>query len=673
MHGPSTLLVFLMPQHLLNLIGQTFSGAAAKRYTAEIARHHRIQASPGYRDAARWLLSVLEGAGLDATIESYAATLHERFWALGSFQEWSCREATLDWIKEDGSERLCDYRASAVSVIQRSVAADGEFDVIDVGAGRPQDYDGIDVTGKLVLSRAEVGETYREAVHKRGAAGILFDEINATVPGRNRTDLPDARQYASFWWGEENPTGWGFVLTPRQGDAVRAALAQGEQVTMRVHIDARLFDGDFENVIATIPGSGEGALLATAHLCHPQGFANDNASGAAALLETAITLHKLIAAGQLPQPRRTIIFLWIPEMTGTAAWLSRHESLIPDILAGVNLDMVGEDQARTGSVLLIDAPPAAMPSFAPALLSRLRDDLVRDALSYMQVKTPLALIRTQTIPFSGGTDHMITSDPTVGIPTPTLIQWPDRNYHTTADVMEMVDERSLWTAGVLAGGYLVWLADAERDEAIWLGWEMLHRYETDLMAFVADALARFAELSPMQQAQAWAQLNDDVAFRQDRMSAALESLLRLAPIENALLELVGDMNAFTDSALNQARRQVRPHTLPQLRTKPDEWQQRAAAMIPHRLYRGPVMEMGFPNTVLQLDEADQTAWTALYRQVPAWRLVRAFAEYWADGRRSLAEIARLVALETGHFAGPAIESYFNLLVKAGLMQISTTL
>lgn len=656
-----------MYQNLLETIGQAFSGAAAKRATAAIARHHRIQASPGYRDAAHWLLAALQDAGLDASIERYPANLGERFWTLASFQEWDCRAATLDWLKEEGPQRLCNYRATAVSIIQRSVSADGEFQVADAGAGRPQDYEGLDVAGKLVLSRANVMQTYREAVQKRGAAGVLFDHIDATAPGRNRTDLPDARQYASFWWGEENPTGWGFVLTPRQGDAIRAALDAGKQVTLGVSIDARLYDGEFENVVAAIPGSGEGALLATAHLCHPQDFANDNASGAAALLETALTLQRLIAAGELPQPQRTLLFLWIPEMTGTYAWLARHEAMIPDIAAGINLDMVGENQAKTGSVLLIDSPPAAMASFAPALLSRLRDDLLRDKCSFMQVQTPLLSMRTQTIPFSGGSDHMVTSDPTVGIPAPMLIQWPDSFYHTTADTMAMVDENSLWTAGVLAGSYLMWLATAGRQDVLWLGWEMLHRYEADLAAFVGDALAAMASRSPQETARAWSDLSEGVAFRLERMSAALESLLRLAPVENALLSLVGDLNELTDGLLERARHQVRPRTLPGLAQQTDAWTLRASAIIPQRLYRGPIMEMGSPNQLFAFDEEDIVTWRGLYAQIPEWRLVRVFAEYWADGQRNLAEIAHLVAMESGQSAGPAIETWFRLLEKAGLM------
>ncbi len=657
----------IMLSQLVERIGAAYAGGTAKRHTAAIARYHRIQASPGYRAAANWVLHTLQNAGVSASIETYSANLQTTFWSLASFQEWACQEATLEWVKEGRVERLCDYRASAVSVIQRSISVCGEFQVVDVGAGRPEDYEGVDVTGKLVLSRAQVMQTYREAVLQRDAAGILFDDIGATAPGRSRHDLPDARQYASFWWGDDDPRGWGFVLTPRQGDAIRAALHAGEQVVMRAHIRASLYDGAFENVIARIPGTEEGEVLAMAHLCHPQDFANDNASGAGALLETAITLQELIVSGVLPPPKRTLTFLWMPEMTGTFAWLAAHEERIPHIVAGINLDMVGESPDKTGSVLLIDSPPAASASFTVALLSRLRDMLITNAFSYQQVHTPLALIRTQTIPFSGGSDHMVTSDPTVGIPTPMLIQWPDRHYHTTADTMEMVSERSLWLAGVLAGSYLYWLAQAGGEEARWLGWEMIHQYEKDMAAYVGTMLSDWPEHTAGGQARLWAQLDAGIAFRHERMGAALASLERLAQIDNTLYVLLGELNDLTERFRARIHRQIHSHHMVDAGNEEDAWERHAQKIIPRRRYRGPIMEMGLPNRVLSLDEEDVRIWLALTEQ-PYWRLLRALAEYWTDGRRSLAEIAKLVALETGFEVGPAIEQHFSLLARVGLIE-----
>lgn len=654
----------MQPSSLLATFGQAFSGDAAKRYVAEIARHHRVQASPGYRAAAEWLVSTLRANGLDATIERFPATENDHFWSLLSFQEWECRSATLDWPRADGFERLCDDRATAVSIIQRSIAVDGEFEVVDAGDGRPDDYANLVVAGKLVLSRAPVRHTYLAAVVERGAAGILFDHIDATVPGRNRVDLADFRQYASFWWQPGMAKAWGFVLAPRQGDALRAALRAGEQVKLRAHIDARFYDGSFEAVVATIPGTGSEEVLGIAHLCHPQGFANDNASGAACLLEVATTLQRLIAGGALPSPRRTLTFLWVPEMTGTYAWLAVHEDRLPGIVAGLNLDMVGERQETTGSVLVLERPPEAMASFAPDLLEHLRDELIHEQKSLGGV-VDYALFRYTTTPFSGGSDHMITSDPAVGIPTPMLIQWPDRFYHTTADTIDHVDPRSLQRAGMLAGSYLYWLAQAGDDQARWLGWDMLARYESRLSQEVQGRTTSLPDSGGPERALAWERLVHLAAFRLDRMQAALASLERLAPVAAELPGWQREADDITKRVLARSERQA--GSLASSEATPLELPD--GHLVPVRLYRGPIMDLASPLPPVALGPADVTTWRQLYKDVPGWMSMRVYAEYWADGRRSVAEIARLVEMETGRALGPAIATYFRLLEKAGVVEV----
>ena len=62
------------------------------------------------------------------------------------------------------------------------------------------------------------------------------------------------------------------------------------------------------------------------------------------------------------------------------------------------------------------------------------------------------------------------------------------------------------------------------------------------------------------------------------------------------------------------------------------------------------------------------AWQRLYNEVPGWVSLRVHAEYWADGKCTLAEIAHLVEIETGTALGPALVTYFRLLEHAGLVR-----
>jgi hypothetical protein len=199
------------------LIWRTCSGETAWQTVADLSRFHRIQASPGYRQAAQLLHQRLAHDGLAAEILSFPADEGTHFWAMSSFQEWDCREATLHLVAPaEEAHLLADFRACPMSLIQRSAAFDGEAEVVLLQDGEEEaDYDGLDVAGKVVLTRGDVRRVWELAVARRGAVGLLFDGMRAVPPIRPEGDLPDARQYTSFWWGAGDLRCFGFVLTQR--------------------------------------------------------------------------------------------------------------------------------------------------------------------------------------------------------------------------------------------------------------------------------------------------------------------------------------------------------------------------------------------------------------------------------------------------------------------------
>ncbi len=188
--------------HLLEKIWQACSGEAAWQTVADLSRCHRIQASPGHRQAAHLVQNQLGLVGLRAEILSYPADEQTIFWAYPSFQEWSCTEATLRLIAPpDKADTLADFQGCPVSVIQRSASFEGEVGVVLVEDGeKEEDYEGLDVAGKVVLTRGEIRRVWEQAVQQRGAAGILFDGMRLVAPVRPEGDLADVRQYTSFWW-----------------------------------------------------------------------------------------------------------------------------------------------------------------------------------------------------------------------------------------------------------------------------------------------------------------------------------------------------------------------------------------------------------------------------------------------------------------------------------------
>ena len=119
--------------------------------------------------------------------------------------------------------------------------------------------------------------------------------------------------------------------------------------------------------VAIIPGSDPdaGELVFSGHLDHPKESANDNGSGSAAMMDMAITLRRLIEDGRLPQPKRTLRFLWVPEFFGMMAYLDAHPELEGPTLGGktlgnINLDMVGENLEIIHTKMILTRTPASI-------------------------------------------------------------------------------------------------------------------------------------------------------------------------------------------------------------------------------------------------------------------------------------------------------------------------
>ena len=89
-----------------------------------------------------------------------------------------------------------------------------------------------------------------------------------------------------------------------------------------------------------------------------------------------------------------------------------------------------QHKQQTGGQWELVSLPQAGASFADHLLSWLREPFLRG-------------IRYTETAFSAGSDHYILSDPTVGIPSPMIIHWPDRFYHSSHDTPDKCDPRSL--------------------------------------------------------------------------------------------------------------------------------------------------------------------------------------------------------------------------------------
>lgn len=451
------------------MVSEELSGSIAKSFVSMISNYHRIQASSMYHDAALRVVDELRRMGLsDANILQFTADGKKRYWAHRSTLGWTVKSAELRMLKPK-EELLANFEQIPASLHTYSQGTPSEgvlAELVDVGAGiSPKDYKGKKVKGKIVLARGGAQTVHHEAVVKRGAAGVITDTFAFEFPKvRETIDVPDAHCYQGIWPTSDDAKRirFGFSLSKRQGDELRRYLSKGKKVVLRAKVDARLFPGKYEVVTATIRGSSkpDEEVFLIAHLCHSKPGANDNASGSGLLMEIARTVSSLVKSGRIKRPARTIRFIWVPETTGTVAFLSTRQDIWKRFIAGVNLDMVGEDQELCKSTLNIGLTPDALPSYLNDLVVSMMEESAKE-LDHMAKIGLVSTFRFNRGAFSAGSDHAEFVEQTVGVPCVSLTQWPDKFYHTSMDTIDKVSEESLRRVGWGSAMVMLRLANAD--------------------------------------------------------------------------------------------------------------------------------------------------------------------------------------------------------------------
>ena len=458
------------------LVKDEISGSSAKSFVGQISQFHRIQGSTMFHEAAEHVKDQLQKLGFkDARIEQYPADGKTKFWTHRSPMGWEVKSAELRMIEPE-EKLLANYEDTPQSLhaFSNATPPDGvSTELVEVGAGtKPDDYKGKNVKGKIVLATGRARLVHEHAVYEFGAAGVITDAVTYEMPDvRESLDVPDAHAYQSIWprASELSKASFGFSLSKRQGNVLRAYLKEGKTVRLRAKVDARLFPFYEDVVTATVKGTEkpDEEVFLVAHLCHPKPSANDNASGSGLLLEIARTIKALIKSRKISPPKRTIRFMWVPETLGTVAYIASQKNLPKRMVAGINLDMVGQNQELCRSTLNLDRTPDSLPSYLNDFVFSLIEQTVRE----FDHDTRFGLsstFRYRMNTFSGGSDHAEFTEATTSVPCVMLLQWPDLYYHTSMDTIDKVSEDTLKRVGWIAAVAVLTLANADSEEAFFL-------------------------------------------------------------------------------------------------------------------------------------------------------------------------------------------------------------
>jgi len=627
-----------MFKQIFKVISTEISGENALNVATEITRFHRIQVSPHFREAAVWCREQLKKYGLQSDILKFPADGKRMYWSYCFPEEWKCEAATLEI---DGTV-WAQFRDKKVSLIQRSYPITAEAEVVHIETGDEEAFK--NVQGKIVHSPLPLNKIKDFALHY-GAVGIITSGIRE-ITMRTRIDVPDAIHYFSFW-GEK---GSGFIISPRNGEKLKKIL-KDKPVKAKMVVKSSLYPGHLDVVEAFIPGETEEEVLVVAHLCHPQPSANDNASGSGALMEVARAIYAVIDRKELKPPKRGIRFLLVPEMSGTVAYLASNEEKIPHFVAGMNLDMVGENQDLCKSPLLLERTPDATPSFVNDLAEIILEELTHEIGNFSDT-VKYASFKHAVTPFSGGSDHYILSDPSVGIPCPMIIHWPDIFYHSSLDTPDKMDPEELKRVGKLTAVYAYFIAAAGKKEAQWLSLMICEKGKERIAKKVREILTNGTEKGESQTKGKKINFHDLLDHLLTRELLTLRSVKKLAdidtePLEKELVQFVA----------------IEKEKIPAV-TKEEEKEE--CTWIPKRIYRGPI---SMRKILLELPFEERKAYEKKQDEYEDSRVLGNLAVYWVDGKRTLSEINILIKNEIGRSSLEYLKWQFEFLEKHNLVTL----
>lgn len=211
---------------------------------------------------------------------------------------WEFKKAVLSYSGEDGTRHEIQLGA-----YQTTFVTDGpkEFSLMYLGKGTASDYEGKDVTGKLVLvdinQRDEWWINYPVyQAHLKGAAALI------AVQSGGYGEIDDEALNAQDIAGPENAPA--FSISRKDADPLKELLERTAEMTVTLDADSRVTrDCTTYNIVGSIPGRHpDRMVLLSAHYdSYFSGFQDDN---------TAIALMFGIAKALLASgvtPNNTIV------------------------------------------------------------------------------------------------------------------------------------------------------------------------------------------------------------------------------------------------------------------------------------------------------------------------------------------------------------------------------
>lgn len=438
-------------------VRRAFDGEKAYQTVGYVESRWRIAGNTGFNESIHFAENILKQAGyIEESVAKPTDVLTYRIEKRPmSRPTWDPFGATVQL--EGDTTPLLDLRTNKNMLAINSAPTNGAVtaEVVYVGQGRAADFEGKDVTGKIVFGENGVGSLYRTAIAK-GAIGVFA----YSIPNYNQASKhPTSISFQGIPSGNLDQQKWGILLSFQAKERLKEALAKGT-VKAQVNVQSKIYNSEELTLVADVRGAVKPSerFVFSAHVQEPG--ANDNATGVGTLAEMARVTANLVKSRKFA-PQRTISFLWGDEIISTRRYINDDATRATGILWGMSLDMVGEDTQKTGGTFLIEKMPDPSAVWtrgdekhtewggSPIPENRIVPHYFNDFILNRcldQAKTNGWVVKTN--PFEGGSDHT----PFLDAKKPGLLMWhfTDVYYHTDGDRLDMVSKDEMKNVGVSA-------------------------------------------------------------------------------------------------------------------------------------------------------------------------------------------------------------------------------
>jgi len=667
----------LLPDQYKTMLQEAIMDEIIGESSGEMAMNHLIEMSGYNRDRlenefattffeAEYVLKMLKKYGIsDPKIERFPGR-----------QVWDGIKGEL-WEISPNRTKIADYDDLRAVLASGSRNADVEAELEWIGAGSEEDFTKADVSGKIVVTSASASRVHNSAVEK-GAVGII--SIDTPRPLKDPLQIP--------WRGirGENAT-FAFNLNAREGELLRNRLLRGEKIKVHVVVESAMRNYELQDPTAVIYGSDKdaGEIIFSAHLFegYTKQGANDNISGCAVILDVARTLNTLIEEGRIPQPKRNIRFLWVPEFSGTGPWVNAHLDLMEKTFCNINLDMVGLWLSQSHSFFCLMRTTFGNPHYLNDVMEhyyRYVGETNREAIHSRSFTKRVVAPSGSDDPFYykidphyGASDHEVFNDWGIQVPGIMMITWPDLFYHTSEDRPYNCDATQLKRAAVIAAAAAYTIASADEEMAFKIAAETFSNSANRLGIQFGRAVDELSATNADDFAETYKRTRSYIEATVMNEESTLNTINELAAgseeVSSYIKTLQSSVQKIGDGQLAAFEEQMKSRAM-QLKVKPaaiqlSDLEKRASSIIPKQTAK--VKEAGYRGhsgiiNRLPSDVTDKFPVNDLSDTRELARLV--------NGRYSALDIKKLLDTQSTRISDlQSVINYLERLKHAGLIEM----